>query len=54
VIAYRTGLDIQPVSEEAARRDFEAHRRELEGAQKVFRDFLVARPRRIAYLDRSR
>jgi len=40
VIAYRTGLNIQPVSESEARADFEAHRSELEGAQKVFRDFL--------------
>src|SRR5919199_6342103 len=41
VIAYRTGLDIQPVSEAEARRDFEAHRLEPERAQKVFRDFLL-------------
>jgi len=41
VIAYRTGLDIQPVSEADARRDFEAHRLEPERAQKVFRDFLL-------------
>jgi uncharacterized protein len=41
VIAYRTGLDIQPVSEADARRDFEAHRLEPERAQKVFRDFLM-------------
>jgi uncharacterized protein len=40
VIAYRTGLDIQPVSEADARRDFEAHRLEEERAQTVFRDFL--------------
>jgi uncharacterized protein len=40
VIAYRTGLDIQPVSEADARRDFEAHRLELEATQKVMRDFL--------------
>ena len=40
VIAYRTGLDIQPVLEGDARRDFEAHRLEAERAQKVFRDFL--------------
>src|SRR5262249_32032936 len=41
VIAYRTGLDVQPVSEAEARRDFEAHRAEPEAAQKVFRDFLL-------------
>jgi hypothetical protein len=40
VIAYRTGLDIQPVSEAEARRDFEAHRLGPERAQKVLRDFL--------------
>jgi predicted TIM-barrel fold metal-dependent hydrolase len=40
VIAYRTGLDIQPVSEADAQRDFEAHRLEPERTQKVFRDFL--------------
>src|SRR5919202_3103235 len=41
VIAYRTGLDVVPVSEAEARRDFEAHRLEAERAQKVFRDFLL-------------
>jgi uncharacterized protein len=41
VIAYRTGLDVQQVSEAEAQRDFEAHRLELEGAQKVMRDFLL-------------
>jgi uncharacterized protein len=41
VIAYRTGLDVQQVSESEARRDFEAHRLEVEGAQKVMRDFLL-------------
>jgi predicted TIM-barrel fold metal-dependent hydrolase len=41
VIAYRTGLDVQPVSESEAQKDFEAHRTEPEGAQKVFRDFLL-------------
>jgi hypothetical protein len=41
VIAYRTGLDVVPVPEAEARRDFEAHRLEPERAQKVFRDFLL-------------
>jgi predicted TIM-barrel fold metal-dependent hydrolase len=41
VIAYRTGLDVQPVAESEAQADFEAHRLELEGAQKVMRDFLL-------------
>jgi predicted TIM-barrel fold metal-dependent hydrolase len=41
VIAYRTGLDVQPVSEDQARRDFEAHRLAPEREQKVFRDFLL-------------
>ena len=41
VIAYRTGLDIQQVSEDEARRNFEASRTELEHAQKPFRDFLL-------------
>jgi uncharacterized protein len=41
VIAYRSGLDIQPVAEADARRDFEAHRHAPERQQKVFRDFLV-------------
>jgi uncharacterized protein len=41
VIAYRTGLDIQPVSEDEARRNFESSRQELEHAQKAFRDFLL-------------
>jgi hypothetical protein len=41
VIAYRTGLDVEPVSESAARRDFEAHRLAPEREQKVFRDFLL-------------
>jgi len=41
VIAYRTGLDVQPVSEAEAQRDFEAHRLQPERAQKVFRDFLL-------------
>ncbi len=40
VIAYRTGLDVQPVSEDEARRNFESSRQELEHAQKSFRDFL--------------
>jgi predicted TIM-barrel fold metal-dependent hydrolase len=41
VIAYRTGLDVETVSESAARRDFEAHRLAPEREQKVFRDFLL-------------
>jgi uncharacterized protein len=41
VIAYRSGLDIQAVSEGDARRNFEAARGESESAQKAFRDFLV-------------
>jgi predicted TIM-barrel fold metal-dependent hydrolase len=41
VIAYRTGLDVEPVSEAEARRNFETSRLELEHAQKAFRDFLL-------------
>jgi hypothetical protein len=42
VIAYRTGLDVQPVSEDDARRNFEATRGDVELArQKPFRDFLL-------------
>jgi uncharacterized protein len=41
VIAYRTGLEIVPVSESAARDDFEMHRLVSEREQKVFRDFLL-------------
>jgi predicted TIM-barrel fold metal-dependent hydrolase len=41
VIAYRTGLDIQPVSEAEARRNFEATRGDVEATQKAFRDFLL-------------
>jgi hypothetical protein len=41
VIAYRSGLDVAPVSETEARRDFEAHRLAPERQQKVFRDFLL-------------
>jgi predicted TIM-barrel fold metal-dependent hydrolase len=41
VIAYRSGLDIQPVSEDVARRNFEISRQGLEYAQKPFRDFLL-------------
>ncbi|MBV9326321.1 MAG: amidohydrolase family protein [Chloroflexi bacterium] len=41
VIAYRSGLDVEPVSEAAARRDFEAHRHATPREQKVFRDFLL-------------
>jgi predicted TIM-barrel fold metal-dependent hydrolase len=41
VIAYRTGLDIQPVSEDVARANFEISRQDLEYTQKPFRDFLL-------------
>jgi hypothetical protein len=41
VIAYRSGLDVTPVSEAEARADFEAHRLAPERQQKVFRDFLL-------------
>jgi hypothetical protein len=41
VIAYRSGLDVVPVAEAEARRDFEAHRLAPERQQKVFRDFLL-------------
>jgi hypothetical protein len=41
VIAYRTGLDVQPASEDEARRSFEASRTDVESTQKVFRDFLL-------------
>jgi hypothetical protein len=41
VIAYRTGLDIQPVSEAEAIRNFEASRDAPELEQKPLRDFLL-------------
>lgn len=41
VIAYRTGLDVQPVSEAEARQNFEATRGDAESTQKPFRDFLL-------------
>jgi uncharacterized protein len=41
VIAYRTGLDVQPVSEDVARANFEATRGDVELTQKAFRDFLL-------------
>jgi predicted TIM-barrel fold metal-dependent hydrolase len=41
VIAYRTGLDVQPVTEDEARRNFDASRMGVESTQKVFRDFLL-------------
>jgi predicted TIM-barrel fold metal-dependent hydrolase len=41
VIAYRTGLDVQPVSESEARQNFETSRNDVESAQKPFRDFLL-------------
>ena len=40
VIAYRTGLDIHPVTEANARHNFEAARNGPESAQKPLRDFL--------------
>jgi predicted TIM-barrel fold metal-dependent hydrolase len=41
VIAYRTGLDVEPVSEDEARRNFEATRLGPLSAQKPLRDFLL-------------
>jgi uncharacterized protein len=41
VIAYRTGLDVQPVSEDEARQNFETSRGDVESTQKPFRDFLL-------------
>ena len=41
VIAYRIGLDIQPVSEAEARSNFEASRTAPLSEQKPFRDFLL-------------
>ena len=41
VIAYRTGLDVRPVAEDEARRNFEASRDDAESTQKPFRDFLL-------------
>ncbi len=41
VIAYRTGLDVQPLSEDEASRNFEASRADAESTQKPFRDFLL-------------
>jgi predicted TIM-barrel fold metal-dependent hydrolase len=41
VIAYRTGLDVKPVSEDEARRNFDATRGDVELTQKAFRDFLM-------------
>jgi uncharacterized protein len=41
VIAYRTGLDVQPVSEDEAKRNFEQNRNDLEHTQKALRDFLL-------------
>lgn len=41
VIAYRSGLNVAPVSETEARADFEAHRLATEREQKLFRDFLL-------------
>jgi predicted TIM-barrel fold metal-dependent hydrolase len=41
VIAYRTGLDVEPVSEAEARQNFETTRGDVESTQKPFRDFLL-------------
>jgi uncharacterized protein len=41
VIAYRTGLDVQPVSEGEARQNFETSHADVESTQKPFRDFLL-------------
>jgi predicted TIM-barrel fold metal-dependent hydrolase len=41
VIAYRTGLDVQPVSESEAKKNFETSRNDVESAQKPLRDFLL-------------
>ena len=47
VIACRTGLDIQPVSEDEVR-NLEARRHEPEHAQETFRDFLLCHTMDIA------
>jgi predicted TIM-barrel fold metal-dependent hydrolase len=41
VIAYRTGLDVEPVTEADARRNFESRRHDPEHTQKPLRDFLL-------------
>lgn len=41
VIAYRSGLDVQPVTQTEARRNFQGTRTLPETAQKTFRDFLL-------------
>ena len=41
VIAYRTGLDVQPVAEDVARANYDAHRADAERTQKAFRDYLL-------------
>jgi uncharacterized protein len=43
VIAYRTGLDVKPVSEDVARQNYEATLLQPESEQKGFRDFLLCR-----------
>ncbi len=48
VIAYRTGLDVEVVSEDDARRNFEVARGSLEHEQKPFRDFLLCRTMDVA------
>ncbi len=49
VIAYRTGLDVQPVSEAEARRNFETSRGDVESSQKPFRDFLLCHTMDVAH-----
>jgi len=41
VIAYRTGLDVEPLAESEARANFNSHRRDPELTQKPLRDFLL-------------
>jgi uncharacterized protein len=41
VIAYRTGLDVEPTTETEARHDFEVHRTDAEATQMRLRDFLL-------------
>jgi hypothetical protein len=48
VIAYRTGLDVEVVSADDARRNFEAARGGPEHEQKRFRDFLLCRTMDVA------
>jgi predicted TIM-barrel fold metal-dependent hydrolase len=48
VIAYRTGLDVEPVSEALARQSFEASHNAPEHAQKPWRDFLLCQTMDVA------